>query len=67
VTERMSSEPSSSGSAVGEGSFRADTLLPSTIDFESLRRYTSAKLSVANQLRSLLDILKKRRDESRVH
>jgi hypothetical protein len=67
VTERMSSEPSSSGSPVGVGSFRADTLLPPTVDFESLRRYTSAKLSIVNQLRSLLDLLKKRRDVSRVH
>jgi small GTP-binding protein len=63
----MSSEPSSSDSPVGEGSFRADVLLPQTVDFESLRRYTSAKLSIANQLRSLLDLLKKRHDESRVH
>src|ERR1700693_487496 len=63
----MSSEPSSSVSPVGGGSFRADTLLPPAVDFESLRRYTSAKLSIANQLRSLLDLLKKRRDESRIH
>jgi hypothetical protein len=41
-------------------------LLPPTVDFESLRRYSSTKLSIANQLRSLLDLLKKRGDESRV-
>ena len=63
----MASESNSLSSPNGEGSFRADGLLPPTVDFESLRRYTSAKLSIANQLRSLLDLLKKRGDESRVH
>ncbi len=62
----MASESNTLGSTNGEGSFRAGALLPPTVDFESLRRYTSAKLSIANQLRSLLDLLKKRGDESRV-
>jgi GTP-binding protein EngB required for normal cell division len=62
----MASESNSSSSPNGDGTFRADGLLPPTVDFESLRRYTSAKLSIANQLRSLLDLLKKRGDESRV-
>jgi tRNA U34 5-carboxymethylaminomethyl modifying GTPase MnmE/TrmE len=60
----MASDASSSPN--GEESLRADALLPPTVDFESLRRYTSAKLSIAQQLRSLLDLLKKRGDESRV-
>jgi GTPase Era involved in 16S rRNA processing len=62
----MDSESKSSSSSNGNASFRADGLLPPTVDFESLRRYTSAKLSIANQLRSLLDLLKKRGDEARV-
>jgi ribosome biogenesis GTPase A len=46
--------------------FGTDAPLPSTVDFESLQHYTSAKLRVANQLRTLLDFLKKRGDETRV-
>src|SRR5271166_5607841 len=61
-------DPSNSlSSRDGGGSFGAEGLLPTTVDFESLRRYTSAKLSIANQLRSLLDLLKKRGNESRIH
>jgi hypothetical protein len=55
----------SSCSPNGEGSFGADDVLPSTVEFESLRRYASAKLSIAHQLRSLLNLLKKRGDETR--
>ncbi len=62
----MASESNSSNSPIGDDSFRADAQLPPTVDFESLRRYSSTKLSIANQLRSLLDLLKKRGDESRV-
>jgi hypothetical protein len=62
----MASESDASSSPNGEGSFRADALLPPTVDFESLRRYASAKLSIARQLRSCLDLLKRRGDESRV-
>jgi GTP-binding protein EngB required for normal cell division len=62
----MASESNASSSPNGEESFRADALLPATVDFESLRRYASAKLSIAHQLRSFLDLLKKRGDESRV-
>jgi GTP-binding protein EngB required for normal cell division len=46
--------------------FETDAPLPSTVDFESLKHYTSAKLTIANQLRTLLDFLKKRGDETRV-
>jgi GTP-binding protein EngB required for normal cell division len=53
-------------SSNGDASFRAEGLLPPAVDFGSLRRYTSAKLSIANQLRVLLDLLKKRGDETRV-
>jgi GTP-binding protein EngB required for normal cell division len=62
----MASESNSLSVPDGEGCFRADGLLPTTVDFESLRRYTAAKLSIANQLRTLLDLLKKRGYESRV-
>jgi small GTP-binding protein len=53
-------------SSNGDATFRAEGLLPPSVDFESLRRYTSAKLSIANQLRALLDLVKKRGDETRV-
>jgi predicted phosphodiesterase/GTP-binding protein EngB required for normal cell division len=43
-----------------------DAAQPPTVDFESLKRYSSAKLTIANQLRTLLDFLKKRGDEARV-
>jgi hypothetical protein len=36
----MASESHSLSSHNGEGCFRADALLPPTVDFESLRRYT---------------------------
>jgi len=44
----MASESHSLSSHNGEGCFRADALLPPTVDFEPLRRYTSAKLAIAN-------------------
>lgn len=62
----MDSESQSSKSSNGDNSFAADGFLPPTVDFESLRRYTSVKLSIANQLRGLLDLLKKRGHEWRV-
>jgi GTP-binding protein EngB required for normal cell division len=63
----MTSPSNSLSSPDGDGRFDADGLLPPAVDFDSLRRYTSAKLSIAHELRSLLDLLKKRGDESRVH
>jgi GTP-binding protein EngB required for normal cell division len=42
------------------------TLLPTTVNFESLQRYSEAKLAIANQLRTLLDLLKNRGDSARV-
>jgi GTP-binding protein EngB required for normal cell division len=46
--------------------FGTNSLLPSNIDFQSLQHYTETKLIIANQLRSLLDLLKKRGDETRI-
>jgi hypothetical protein len=62
----MASESNASSSPNGAERFRADALLPATVDFESLRRYASAKLSIVHQLRNFLDLLKKRGDESRI-
>ena len=61
----MDSESKSSTSSGVSVSFRTDALLPPNVDFEALRKYTSAKFSIANQLRGLLDLLK-RHDEARV-
>jgi len=53
-------------SSNGDSSFRRDDLLPPSVDFESLRQYTSLKLSIANQLRNLRDLLRKRENEASV-
>jgi small GTP-binding protein len=53
-------------SSNGDSSFRRDDLLPPSVDFESLRQYTSLKLSIANQLRNLRDLLRKREREASV-
>jgi hypothetical protein len=62
----MDSESKSFNSFNGGAGIRAEGLLPPTLDFETLRRYTSAKLGIANQLRRLLDLLKKRGNEARI-
>jgi GTPase Era involved in 16S rRNA processing len=53
-------------SSNGDSSFRRDDLLPPSVDFESLRQYTSLKLSIANQLRNLRDLLRKRENGASV-
>jgi hypothetical protein len=42
------------------------TLPAATVDFESLQCYSEVKLAIANQLRTLLDLLKNRGDEARI-
>jgi hypothetical protein len=62
----MDSESKSSSSYKGNASFRADAFLLPTVEFEPRQRYTSAQLLIANQLRSLLDLLKEHGEGARV-
>ncbi len=45
---------------------KTDGLPPATIDFDSLQQYTATKLTIANQLRTLLELQKKRGGGARV-